>query len=171
MDAISKIFKGIRSWSIAIALLIGPTYYVARFAPLAYRIVGTWPASDSTQTTTNTFKSNGEWELVATWKSGVNSDGSGVGRPLVFKGHYSTSFNTFRTFDVKRYVRVEGKDIEWAPASDCVATNSCLIDAETMKSDKEASDPKRFQTIVAADWWEGTMTTRSASGKITTWIR
>lgn len=166
----------ILSFAFFAFLLLALAFYLIRFAPLANRIVGSWPSSDSTQTTVTTFKPNGEWESVTTWNAnwggGDFSDGSGIGRPSVFKGHYSTHLNTFHTFDITRYVRVDGKDIQWMPSSDCNASNTCGSDSETRQMDKEASDPKNFSTILSADWWKGEMRVRSSpSGTVTVWIR
>lgn len=159
-----------------VGLLAALSFYVVRFAPLASRIVGSWPTSDADGTTVTTYKPNGEWESVTTFKDNYkyveNADGSGVGKPSVFKGRYTTRLNTFRTFDVKRYVRIDGEDVQWTPSGDCVATNTCNIDAETLSLDKEPSNPKYFSTIISADWWAGRMRVRaSPSGGVRTWIR
>ena len=138
-----------------------------RFGPIRGHLVGTWKMGDNYTTTLYTFKPNGEYEAVTTFSAAFgqkygtsNSDGSGVGIPCVFKGNYSVSGYTFRTFNIKRYTRHQGLDSEWTPSSDCNASNSCVSDSETMQMDKEASDPKNFSTIVSADWKIGTFQIR-----------
>ncbi|RYZ83121.1 MAG: hypothetical protein EOP04_20600 [Proteobacteria bacterium] len=174
MKSYLRTHERVISWS-ALAFSVAVAFYIVRFAPIANRIVGSWPMSDLDQTAVTTFKPNGEWELVSTTKRGPEerfADGSSSGVPVVFKGYYSTWFNTFRIFDVKRYLRANGKDFLWEPSSDCVATNSCSSDSEIMQLDKEASDPEKFLIIVSADWWTGKMTVRSSSsGKVETWTR
>lgn len=111
MKSFSKIRKELLLLVLPVALTVALALHFQKLTAVSGRLVGSWEYNDSLSgASLTTFKANSEWEAVC-------FDGPGHVASTVFKGRYADSGNTFRTYDIKSYIRKGSVDI-WVEPCD-----------------------------------------------------